>query len=183
MHRNAVRWIITVVAAGAFAAAGRAQSIEEEARSLLKAMNVEAQYRQMQTMLTQQIRPALGGLSGNLPEEKRAAFLEKANQLLAAISAGEPTELFEAAVKIYSKRYSIEEMKGLQAFYATPLGRKLLAETPGISSEMMTSTMTWNQAIANKLLGDLAKDFPELNSPPAATGSPAAPPDPDSHQH
>lgn len=180
MSKKMGRLAVAVSALALCAAAGWAQapSAEDEARNLLKAMNVEAQYKQMQGVVVQQIKPALQGVSRNLPEAKRAAFLEKAEALVAAIAAGEPKELMEESVKVYAKHYSLDELKGLKDFYATPLGKKLLAETPGITSEMMTATMRWNQSIADRLLGELIKEFPELNAPAPAAAAPAG-----EHQH
>lgn len=179
-------WVTVLsVSLGVCAASGRAQSaapsIEDEARSLLKVMNVETQYRQMQGVIVQQLKPALQGVAATLPEARRGAFNEKADQLLAAIAQGDPKELMEESVRVYARHYSIEELKGLRDFYSTLLGKKLLTETPNLTNEMLSATMQWNQGIANRLLGDLMKDFPELNSSPGAAQS--APPDPDQHQH
>jgi hypothetical protein len=161
-------FLTTAIAAILFSAPLHAQtaapSAEDEARNLLKAMNVETQYKQMQAMMTQQIKPALQGISSSLPEEKRAPFMASAEKKLSSVAAGDPKELVEESVKVYARHYSVDELKGLAQFYASPLGKKLLAETPAITSEMMSATVRWNQSVANSLLGDLVKEFPELTS-------------------
>ena len=40
-------------------------------------------------------------------------------------------------IKIYCKYYTDEDIKGLIAFYKTPLGKKVLKQTPQIASESM----------------------------------------------
>lgn len=47
----------------------------------------------------------------------------------------------EDMVGIYDKHFTHEEIKELSAFYATPLGKKLLVKTPIISGETMQIMM------------------------------------------
>lgn len=147
------------------------KSSEADVRALLKAMSVDEQYRQVQTMMTQQIKPALEGISRNLPEESRATFLAASEKMLANLAKSDPKEMIDETVKVYAKHYSPEEIKGLLAFYGTPLGKKMLAETPAITTELMSVSMQWNQAQANKILQDLLKQFPGLNSAPMGNSS------------
>jgi hypothetical protein len=177
MLRKAILALILIGSMVGLSASSRAQSSDEEVRGLLKAMNVEGQYKQMQTILVQQLKPSLEGIAKNLPEESRARFTEVMNKLLAQLPMVDTRELMDATTKVYAKHYTAEEIKALKDFYGTPLGQKLLTATPQITNELMSTTMQWNQTQANKLLQDLLDQFPELNT--ALGGAPPA----GEHQH
>jgi hypothetical protein len=58
-------------------------------------------------------------------------------------------------VPIYSRYYNREEIAGFIAFYETPLGRKLLSETPQILQETIAANQTWAEALTEKIAEDL----------------------------
>jgi hypothetical protein len=45
--------------------------------------------------------------------------------------------LLEMQAHLSSRHFTLQELKDLQAFFAGPVGKKLIAETPNISREMM----------------------------------------------
>jgi hypothetical protein len=49
--------------------------------------------------------------------------------------------MLDDMIPIYDKHFTHDEIKGLQAFYATPLGKKLLDKTPELSQEIMNLSM------------------------------------------
>jgi hypothetical protein len=54
-------------------------------------------------------------------------------------------------VGLYHKYFSHEEIRGLLAFYETPLGRKAGTLAPTISQEGMREGQRWGEALGPKL--------------------------------
>jgi hypothetical protein len=70
----------------------------------------------------------------NNPKLDEKAYTAATKARMLASAAG----MLEAESQIVSRHFTIEELKGLSAFYASPLGRKLTGETPKIQGEMMS---------------------------------------------
>ena len=158
------------------------QTSEEAARELVKVMKVREQYKQTTSAMMDQLRPALGSVATRVPEANRARYVEVMNQLLTKFMQSDPTELIEATIKLYAKYYTAEDIQGLQKFYASPLGEKMMTTMPKVSAELMGLSMQWNQAQTGRIMQDLLKEFPELNAAPAAPAQ-ASPAPAGEHQH
>jgi hypothetical protein len=70
-----------------------------------------------------------------------------------------PEEIAERFVEVYDRHFSEADIDALAAFYGTPLGQKLLAESPAIAQESI--------AIGQKYA------LEKLNQARAAPGAPA----------
>jgi hypothetical protein len=55
-------------------------------------------------------------------------------------------ELMELLVPIYDRHFSEDEIEGLIGFYNTPLGQRLVQETPGISQESVVVLSNYARA-------------------------------------
>lgn len=64
-------------------------------------------------------------------------------------------EMMAEMVPLYANNYTTAEIKQLTAFYATPLGRKMLALTPRLSSE----SMAIGQRLVTPRLNTLMQDI------------------------
>ncbi len=63
------------------------------------------------------------------------------------------------AVDVYARNYSVADLRGLQAFYATPLGRELVAKGPLVAAEIATAVPT---IIRNQLASTIRAHADEL---------------------
>jgi hypothetical protein len=70
-------------------------------------------------------------------------------EFLASFGSDELTELI---VPIYSRHFSLDEIRGLVAFYRTPLGEKVLATLPSITAESIRVGQEWGAAKARELI-------------------------------
>ena len=52
-------------------------------------------------------------------------------------------QLIETMVEIYGRHFSHEEIRGLIAFYESPLGRKTVAVMPAVVGESMAAAEAW----------------------------------------
>ncbi|RXE69803.1 DUF2059 domain-containing protein [Muribaculaceae bacterium Isolate-002 (NCI)] len=58
-------------------------------------------------------------------------------------------------IPIYQKHYTIDDLKGLNEFYSTPLGKKLAEST----SEIMTETATMTQTKLTPKIQEIITDY------------------------
>jgi len=63
----------------------------------------------------------------------------------------DPDSMIELIVPIYAKHLTHEDVKGLVAFYETPLGRKMTALLPAIAQESMQAGQQWGMEVAQKV--------------------------------
>ncbi|MFD0795323.1 DUF2059 domain-containing protein [Mucilaginibacter litoreus] len=91
------------------------------AEDVLKASHADSLFKEnMATMLKQ--------ASNNLPEERRAKFIEVMNQFVAKYVSWDI--LKDQLAVTYAKEFTITELKGLAAFYNTPVGKKFIIKQP-----------------------------------------------------
>lgn len=64
-------------------------------------------------------------------------------------------DLINLVIPIYKKYYTLEEINQLIVFYKTPLGKKMTAVLPGISSDSMAAGQKWGKEIAEKVIKKL----------------------------
>jgi hypothetical protein len=61
-------------------------------------------------------------------------------------------ELLNEVAKAYAERFSEQELKALVAFYKTPLGKKMVADEPGIIDESLRRAQTWGDALSGVVM-------------------------------
>lgn len=70
-----------------------------------------------------------------VPEEKREAFKKDVDATL--------PEFYEQLVDLYMERYTEADIDQMLAFYRSPVGKKMLAETPGLTIKAMEIGEGW----------------------------------------
>jgi hypothetical protein len=122
-------------------------------KELLDAMDVRkmmaASFAEMEKALPQMMRAQMTAVINADPgadAEKKKAALAKVEQVLPVASQAinrlfkDPALIDEMLVEIaplYTRNYTVAELKELTAFYRTPLGRKMMALSPRLSAESM----------------------------------------------
>ena len=122
-------------------------------RALMDSMNtrssLQASLQQLSKSLPQMMRAnAEMGLRNNpkLTPEQRQAELAKVEQQLPALSAAlqkefnDPKlvdEMYAEIVPLYSRHFTLDEMKAITEFYRTPAGKKALQAMPQLMMESM----------------------------------------------
>jgi len=74
-----------------------------------------------------------------------------------------PTEIVDLVVGVYAKHFTDKDVDGLLAFYATPLGKRLIEEGPQIAKE----SMQLGQQYAIQKLSSLRAPPPQGSDAPA----------------
>ena len=75
----------------------------------------------------------LASLKGRVPD----AQYEQLSKLI------KPEELADKLAALYDKHFQESEIDGLLAFYATPLGQRLIAESPAIAQESVSLSQSY----------------------------------------
>jgi len=67
----------------------------------------------------------------------------------------------DLVVDVYQRHFRHDDVRGLIAFYETPLGRKLSEELPAMTQESMEAGMKWGTSIAPKIQERVKQRFRE----------------------
>ena len=66
-----------------------------------------------------------------------------------------PAALVNLMIPIYDKYYTEDDIKQLTDFYQTPIGKKVIFNTPFIMQESMQAGQSWGQKIGEKVIENL----------------------------
>src|SRR6187401_3629030 len=88
----------------------------------------------------------------------------KMTQRFSAIMTEElrKAELSRIAPELYDKYFSNEEIKGLIAFYESPLGQKTVQVLPALSSESMSRGQKLGEQAGERAFQRFLQEFPEV---------------------
>jgi hypothetical protein len=73
-----------------------------------------------------------------------------------------PQAFIDLTVPIYDKHFSAEEIRGLIQFYESPLGKKMVSESPAIVDETGAAGRAWASQVVLKIFAEMETDFPEV---------------------
>lgn len=140
-------------------------------KQMLDAMEVRkmlvASFAEMQKTLPQMMRAqvtAMVNADTSLDAARKQEAMAKVEKVLPGAAEAvakvfrDPAlidEMMAEMVPLYANNYTTAEIKQLTAFYATPLGRKMLALTPRLSSE----SMAIGQRLVTPRLNTLMQDI------------------------
>jgi hypothetical protein len=61
-------------------------------------------------------------------------------------------EILDNVTRIFAQHFTEQELKGMTAFYKTPLGQKMLKEEPAAIEESLKSTQQWADAFSDTVM-------------------------------
>lgn len=125
----------------------------KEAAALVVQLNLLEQQRDMLTALRGQFVRLLAQGSGK-SETVTAATVDEV--LLPDLRARMP-ELTGAITEVYATLFSAEDLRGLQAFYASPLGQTLLRQQANLGRYTFEIGAAWGQRVSNEALAKHAE--------------------------
>jgi hypothetical protein len=65
------------------------------------------------------------------------------------------SELVDQTARIYASHFTEAELKGILAFYQSPLGQKMIVEEPKAMDESMNSAATWADQLSNDVMAKM----------------------------
>jgi hypothetical protein len=123
------------------------QSQVEEAKKLLMLMNADAIFEQTYKEVDAQIS-RLADQYG-ISDEQRPAFDRYMDEMKAVMKEELSWEKLEPEmVNVYVQVYSEEELRELNEFYSSPLGRKFIEKMP----VLMKATMQMTQSMIQRMI-------------------------------
>jgi hypothetical protein len=69
------------------------------------------------------------------------------------------SEVIDATARIYASHFTEAELKGLLAFYQSPLGRKSIAEEPKITDESMANAGHWGDDLSVEIIDKMRAEM------------------------
>ncbi|MEW6184935.1 MAG: DUF2059 domain-containing protein [Thermodesulfobacteriota bacterium] len=114
---------------------------------LMKLTNSEAMAVQMGNALTNQMMDSLSKRNLNIPLRVINAIKVEIHKVFSE----EMPNLMADMVMVYANNFTHEDIKGLIAFYETPLGMKSIKVMPSVMKESMELGQRWGQGLAPKL--------------------------------
>jgi uncharacterized protein len=107
--------------------------------------------------VTSQVRQVL---SQAIPPDRLAKLMDGFTQRLPV--AAPPNAVTDAAVLIYARSFSMEDIQGITQFYETPLGQRVVKALPQVARESQELGVQMQQKGAMSVLQDLSSEYPEL---------------------
>ncbi len=68
-------------------------------------------------------------------------------------------ELVDATARIYAAHFTESELKGMLAFYQSPLGQKLLIEEPKAINESMVNASKWADDLSTEVISKMREEM------------------------
>lgn len=135
-----------------FAVSARAEELTAEKRAdiekLFALTNSAALSRQMAGAYVENFLKTLRALNPKLTQANTDLLT---SEVMAAIDESLPA-LYQEIVPLYHKHFTADEVRGMLAFYASPLGQKTIDVMPMLVSESMAVGQRWGASLAPRLM-------------------------------
>ena len=128
-----------------------AQDISDEKKALIKQLMDTTGAAEMGEMVSnvfvQQITQAMAASDPNFSSEMQKIVTEEVNGVIheEMIVKG---SFYELLYPVYDKYLDKEDLEGMLAFYATPLGKKMTSVMPKLGQESMVAGQQWGRSLA-----------------------------------
>jgi len=105
-------------------------------------MMTEAGSGKMGVQIMEQMIPAIKKMIPDAPDKFWTDIMANVN----------PNELINLVIPIYQKYLTEDDVKGIIAFYASPVGKKLIRVQPAIMRDSIRLGQQWGQQMARRIL-------------------------------
>lgn len=157
---------LTVLAGVNLAQAQEAsQSHLAAARAAIAAIGATEQFDGILPRAAQALKAELIQKDPNLE-----AIITKTVDDKAIALAARRSDLETEAARVYANSFSEDELKAISTFYTSEAGKKLIAEGPIVTREVLKAAEVWQNGVAR----DLAVQVSEVLSKAAGSAAPAA---------
>ncbi len=129
----------------------------KEAAALTEMIGVNRQAQQLISIMRGQMIQ-LVMRSGNKPQDEAVKIVD---EVLMPDFVAQQGTLSNEIIDVWASNFTLDDLKGLRAFYTTPLGQKLIATLPAVTQQGMAAGQNWGQKIYQ---ASIAKHRPELEA-------------------
>lgn len=165
---------VTLIVSAGLAGAVKAQDVTDEqiktARSAIDAIGATSRFDNILPGLAVRVKATLVQASPNHEAEINAVVDEQALAL-----APRRADLEKEAATIYAKTFTQDELKAIADFYSSAVGKKLLADGPIATREVMKAAEIWAAGVDRDLRTESGKKLDTMLGTPPAEGGEAQP--------
>ena len=130
-------------------------AFEQDIRKMLEVTNALKLGEQMTTTMMQQLSQSMKQADPNIPPR----MLEIATEVARELFTKEFPSLTPKLVATYSRVLTHDEVKQLLAFYATPLGKRMIEVGPALQQAGVQAGQEWAQTLVPQLQAELMARF------------------------
>lgn len=141
-------------------AAAVTPEMEAEVKRLLVLTGAEEAAAQMEAGMMAQFNATLGQFG--MPEDKLGDAVADVKLELEKLVPKERQE--RIIIEAYARHMALDDVKAVNAFYASPAGRRVIKATPQVMKESMDRTGVLMQSAMKDVFRALAKKYPELQA-------------------
>lgn len=130
--------------------------------------------------VTNQVRQVL---SEAMPPDRLAKLMDGFSQKM--VTAAPASAVTDAAIPIYARAFSMEDIQAISQFYESPLGQRVVKALPQVARESEELGVQMEQKGAMNVLQEMSSEYPELKEmlkpqegEPETAPSPGRPPAP-----
>jgi len=107
--------------------------------------------------VTNQVRQALSQV---MPPDRLATLMNGFSQKM--ITAAPASAVTDAAIPIYARAFSLDDIQAISQFYESPLGQRVVKALPQVARDSEELGVPMQQMGAMKVLQDMSGEYPEL---------------------
>ena len=124
------------------------------AKELLTAMGSDAQFKTAIETMTK-------GMADIVRKQNpdKGAVIDEVMGLMREKFLARSAEVLDMVAPLWAEKFSVAEMKEIAAFFASPIGRKVIEAQPGIMQKAMQAGMQWGQKIGKEVEAEARKEF------------------------
>ena len=115
--------------------------------------------QQFSSAIVTQMTNALRATHANIPQKALDILPEVVNGVIAE-NIG---TLKETIVRVYDENFTLEDIKGLNKFYSSDLGHKVVKTLPSVVAESVAEGQKWGQALAPEIARRIRERFQQEN--------------------
>jgi hypothetical protein len=147
----------------------------EEARAIIKAMEIDKQLDQMVMVMSQALSQRLGqagGVAGSNPRVTQVIVGESMS--MSRENAVRPGGLIDTVVQVYAEKFTLDELRQIRAFHESPVAKKMQQAMPELMQRVIQQSMIQNKEMLPGLCARVKRRLQEEKLPEAETfGCPA----------
>lgn len=160
---------LLVVLGFAFSMTVNADVVDEKKEAIMELVRITGTQSKMEDVYLKIVKDRIDSALWSSMSVKKSEFItfveihkildEEIHAYLAG-SMGNKNALYgEVIFPAYDKNFSLMEIRGLIAFYKTPLGKKLAEATPALAEDILSAYDRWRGAPKQALVERLHKRF------------------------
>src|SRR5215831_18825558 len=136
----------------------RAQTVDDALRAdIEKLMQVTGAAQigsQMASAVAGQVLTSLKQAQPDLPDRALTIAREVLDKEFANLFSG-PQNILQELVPVYAKYFTQDDIRGMLAFYESPVGKKMIQTMPAVVQDSMAVGQRWGQTVMPRVIATL----------------------------